>query len=270
MYKHSATALSCLVVATLITASSLAIAAPARIAGPVERVENSTSYFLRPAVGEVSIAEVGDSLYKEGIRTVSKRYKAILKGDVSSKMDRGYVLSVKTGSGGQMLMRSDNHAPLLCFMTRATGIMGAFGDDNVLGCLVDTGKKQVFDRSMFASYDRLFPLSAPIPYDVTVTETEVENPDDFYVDVLYQGTSKGEVRISYREFSHGIARPAFTQDVSYELQADGTTTIGFKGMRIKVLKATGHDLQYILEQPMPSLTTYRAEAFPAAASAPSL
>ena len=80
-----------------------------------------------------------------------------------------------------------------------------------------------------------------------------------YVDVLYQGTSKGEVKISYREFSHGLARAAFTQDVSYELDPDGTAVIGFKGMRIKVLKATGHDIKYILEQPMPSLTKYRAE-----------
>lgn len=259
MKKTSVLLLTNLSLATFVVFNP-AVAAPAHIAPPVERVEQATSYFLRPAIGEVSTAEVGESLYKEGIRTVSKRYKAVLKGDVTSKMDRGYVLSVKAGSGGAMLMRSDTRAPLLCFMTQPTGILGAFGDGNVLGCLVDTGKNQVFDRSMFASYDRLFPLSGPIQYDVTVSETASESPDDFHVDVLYQGASKGEVKISYREYSHGVARPAFTQDVSYELQADGTAAIGFKGMRIKVLKATGQEIRYILEQPMPSLTKYRAES----------
>lgn len=96
-----------------------------------------------------------------------------------------------------------------------------------------------------------------MPYQVEVTETAVENHDDFYVDVLYQGTSKGEAKISYREFSAGIARPAFTQDVAYELAPDGSTMIAFKGMRIKVLKATGQNIRYIVEQPMPSMTKYR-------------
>ena len=238
-------------------ASAPSHAAPARVAPPVDRVEETTSYFLRPAIGAVSTAEVGESLYKEGIRTVSKRFKAVLKTGGSNKMDRGYVLTVKAGYGGQMLARGG--IPLLCFGTDNTGVVGFFGDKNVIGCLADIGKKQEFTRSLFPHYAGMFPLSAPIPYEVSVTETEMENPDDFFVDVLYQGTSKGEVKISYREYSHGYARPAFTQDVSYELQKDGTAAIGFKGMRIKVLKATGQDIQYILEQPMPSLTKYRAE-----------
>lgn len=243
-----------------ITQAMSAVAAPPRIGPPVERIDQSTSYFLRPAVGDVSTAEVGESLYKEGIRTVSKRFNAILKSDVTSKMDNGYTLSLKAGSGGQMLMRSDTHAPLLCFVMQPTGLIGLFGDSNVLGCLVDVDKNQIFESSMFGMYDMAFALSSPAPYDVAVTETAAESPDDFHVDVLYQGTSKGEVKISYREYSKGIARPAFTQDVSYELQPDGTASIGFKGMRIKVLKATGQDIRYILEQPMPSLTKYRAES----------
>jgi len=156
-------------------------------------------------------------------------------------------------------MRGVAKTPMLCFTTKNTGLMGVFGDSNVDGCLVDTTGNQVFDRSTFPGYDRYFDLSAPVPYDVTVSESAIESKDDFYVDVLYQGMSKGEVKISYREFSNGFARPAFTQDVSYELAADGAGTIGFKGMRIKVIKATGHNLEYILEQTLPSLTKYRVE-----------
>jgi len=257
MHKIPSTVLCGMVFSATFAISAQSHAAPARVAPPVDRVEQTTSYFLRPSIGEVSTAEVGESLYKEGIRTVSKRYKAILKTGGSSKMDRGYLLTVKAGYGGQMLVRGG--VPMLCFVTENTGMVGLFGDKNVLGCLADIGNKQEFTRSLFPHYAGMFPLSAPIPYEVSVTETEMENPDDFFVDVLYQGTSKGEVKISYREYSHGLARPAFTQDVSYELEKDGSAAIGFKGMRIKVLKATGQDIQYILEQPMPSLTKYRAE-----------
>lgn len=233
-------------------------AAPQRIPPPVERVEESKSYFLLPAIGEAAKAEVGESLYREGIRTVVKSFRATLKADAESKMDRGYVLSVKAGAEGKMKMRGTDKIPMLCFMTKGTGILGVFGDSNVEGCLVDTDRKQTFDSSTFPGYDRLFALSSPVPYDIKVEEAAFDSNDDFYVDVLYQGMSKGEVKISYREYSNGIARPAFNQDVAYGLDADGTGIIGFKGMRIKVLNATGHDIQYVVEQPMPSLTKYRA------------
>lgn len=233
-------------------------AAPQRIPPPADRVEESKSYFIKPLVGESAKAEVGESLYQEGVRTVSKRFHATLTADAESKMDRGYVLSVKAGAEGKMMMRGSSKTPMLCFMTKGTGILGAFGDRNVEGCLADTHGKQVFDATTFPGYDRYFALNSPVPYEVKVTESAVESKDDFYVDVLYQGMSKGEVKISYREYSNGIARPAFTQDVLYELDADGTGIIGFKGLRIKVLKATGYDLEYVLEQPMPSLMKYRA------------
>lgn len=229
----------------------IATAAPARIAPPVERVEQTSTYFVMPAVGEIARAEVGASLYTDGIRTVSKRFEAALKSDAESKMDRGYVLSVKSGAQGKMMMRSSYKTPMLCFRAKNTGFIGAFGDRNVNGCLVDTDGDQLFDRSTFPEYDRLFNLTAPVAYDVTTSETTASSRGEFYTDFLYQGMSKGEVKISYREFSNGMARPAFDQDVSYELDPDGTGIIGFKGMRIKVLKATGHELTYVLEQPMP-------------------
>jgi hypothetical protein len=260
--KKSAAVLAALLMA------SLAHSAPPRIADPVERVEQSTTYFLTPSIGEVKTAEVGESLYHEGIKTLSKRFRATLKEGATSKMDRGYVLTVRAGMEAQMLMRPDSHVPLLCFMTQPTGVMGFFGDSNVLGCLVDSNNMQVFDASMFKSYGNRFSLSNPVPYEIKVTETVMQSRDDFYVDVLYHGVSKGEVKISYREFSAGIARPAFTQDVSYELEPNGTALIGFKGMRLKILKATSQNLEYILEQPMPSMAKYRAEATNKAQSKP--
>lgn len=226
-------------------------AGPTRIAGPVERTEKSPSYFVRPELGQVATAEVGEPLYREGVRTVTKRFRAVLKENAESSMDRGYLLSVKAGSGGQMMMRGPGKTPMLCFRTKNTGVVGFFGDRNVDGCLVDTKGSQVFDRSTFPDYDRYFQLSTPVPYEVTETEGVTEAEPEFKVQFLYQGLSKGAVKIAYREFINGMARPAFDQDVSYELESDGTGTIGFKGMRIRVLKANGHSITYILEQPMP-------------------
>ncbi|MDN2710646.1 hypothetical protein O0880_14570 [Janthinobacterium sp. SUN118] len=246
-----------LIFATIaLTAAQCANAAP-RILPPVERVENVSSYFLSPKVGEVAKAEVGESLYKEGTKTLLTKYRATLKEDASSTMANGYKLSIKAGAQGVMLMRPDTKMPLLCFVTNNTGLMGFFGDSNVTGCLADINGDQVFRQSMFKEYQGYFPLEKPVPYDVKKTETLIESRDDFHVDVLYQGVSRGEVKISYREFSGGMARPAFNQDIAYELGSDGTATIGFKGMRIRVLKANSEMIEYVIDQPMPSLAKYR-------------
>ena len=48
----------------------------------------------------------------------------------------------------------------------------------------------------------------------------------------------------FREFKDDMARPAFTQDIEYDLEKDGTSIIGFKGLRIEVLRATNIDITY--------------------------
>ncbi|WP_295996369.1 hypothetical protein [Rugamonas sp.] len=246
--------------ATTLIVSACAFAAPSRVLPPVARIEKASTYFLAPTVGEASTAEVGESLYTEGIRTVTRKFRATLKAGATSTMDRGYVLKVNPGTQVAMKMRPENNLPVACFTTNNTGIIGFFGDRNVVGCLIDEDKKNIFTAAMFEGYAPRFPLSNPVPYDVEVTETAIEEKDDFYVDMLYQGLSKGEVKISYREFSGGYARPAFTQDVAYELAADGTTTLAFKGLRIKVLKATGSTISYVLETPLPTMMKYRVPA----------
>jgi len=41
-----------------------------------------------------------------------------------------------------------------------------------------------------------------------------------------------------------IIRDAFTQNIEYELDENGKAMIGFKGLRIEVLKATNMDITY--------------------------
>jgi len=47
----------------------------------------------------------------------------------------------------------------------------------------------------------------------------------------------------YREFKDNLARPAFTQEVTYDLQIGDE--IGFKGARFKILEANNTQIKYI-------------------------
>ncbi len=80
------------------------------------------------------------------------------------------------------------------------------------------------------------------PLDVSKTISEVWSSDSFKKELVYGGLSQKTISISYREFSDGTARPAFTQELKYDL-TEGNE-IGFRGARFLVIKASNTMLKY--------------------------
>jgi hypothetical protein len=66
--------------------------------------------------------------------------------------------------------------------------------------------------------------------------------NSFQRTLLYNGKIGEKITIGYREFSGDIARPAFSNEVSYDLS--DSTIIGYKGARIEVVKATNTEITY--------------------------
>ena len=69
-------------------------------------------------------------------------------------------------------------------------------------------------------------------------------PESFKSQIIYLGVSGNDIKASYREYKDDIARPAFYQDLSYNL-SDGQY-IRYKKFRIKVLDATNEQIKYIV------------------------
>lgn len=69
-----------------------------------------------------------------------------------------------------------------------------------------------------------------------------EDKDSIKRQLLYDGKSGTTLHLSYREFYGDMARPAFTQEVSYDLAQD--TVIGFKGARFEVIDTNNTSIRY--------------------------
>lgn len=80
------------------------------------------------------------------------------------------------------------------------------------------------------------------PVVLTKTTHEVWGKDSLKKELMYGGLSQKTIAISYREFADGTARPAFTQELKYDL-AEGDV-IGFRGARFQVIKATNTFIKY--------------------------
>lgn len=74
----------------------------------------------------------------------------------------------------------------------------------------------------------------------------VRDAGGFKRHLLYGGRSGNQLLISYREFKDDLARPAFSQEVSFDLSQG--REIGYRGARFEVLDATNTKIRYRLIQ----------------------
>lgn len=79
---------------------------------------------------------------------------------------------------------------------------------------------------------------------VALTQAEIErwSRDSFKRELVYSGISDNTISILYREYYDNMARPAFSQDLKYDLSKG--KTIGYKGARFEVISATNTELTY--------------------------
>ena len=93
-------------------------------------------------------------------------------------------------------------------------------------------------------------LDKPVKYKLipTPTDTATLTRDSFKREVIYQGKVNNKIKLSFLEFyaskNRFIIRDAYTQSIEYELDGNGEAIIGFKGLRVKVLKATNFKIMY--------------------------
>ncbi len=76
-------------------------------------------------------------------------------------------------------------------------------------------------------------------------ETTTKTTDDSYqYELVYVGLTGSTIRLMYREYSNNFARPAFSQDLTYDLSQSKIIT--FRSYRIRVLEATNDSLKFVV------------------------
>jgi len=70
----------------------------------------------------------------------------------------------------------------------------------------------------------------------------VQGDNSFQQTLIYSGRVGNKINIGYREFSSSMARPAFNNDVEYDLNE--SNIFGYRGAQIEVLEATNQIIRY--------------------------
>lgn len=111
------------------------------------------------------------------------------------------------------------------------------------GIMIDTKKntQSLYALNGYAWGSR--PFANPIKYEPVGNRPDPDPSKPYFEkSLLYNGKTGNTLKFSYREFSNDYARPAFTQELTYDLNE--SNVIGFQGMRIEVIKASNTDIEY--------------------------
>lgn len=73
-------------------------------------------------------------------------------------------------------------------------------------------------------------------------------PPKFKRELIYSGMSGTSITITYREFMNDMARPAFTQELKYDLA--NSDIVGYKSARFQVLEASNTFIKYKILNPL--------------------
>ena len=80
------------------------------------------------------------------------------------------------------------------------------------------------------------------PINCSETTAVVKEDQYFKQEFIYNGKIGTGLKFTYREFVDNTARPAFTQDLQYDLAE--SNIIGFRGLRVEIINATNMNIQY--------------------------
>lgn len=113
-------------------------------------------------------------------------------------------------------------------------------------CAFDDDGDGIFDRMAKDDTSTAFKLNEPVPYEIK----ETPNPDAPYFrqTISYLGATSDTLRLSYREFVNGTARPAFTEEMTLPLGKSFPQTVAFKDVKLTILAIDGMGLRYRVEK----------------------
>lgn len=199
---------------------------------PVYNYVPKTTHLREPAVDSIATAYIGDSLLRQGRYT---EHDAIL---VKDNIDIGS-FGAYTVRQGYYLKQGENEDSEFYYP----------GNDMESGRI---DKAALADPwKCLQAYKNIQKLCIITGFNVSVCNDAafyerklrpVISSESFQQTLIYNGRVGNKINIGYREFSNSMARPAFNNNVEYDMNE--SKIIGYKGARLEIIEATNQYIKY--------------------------
>lgn len=207
--------------AVIIAAVTLSGCAPNGITPKV-----SSQEYIKPAVGSTNTAYMGDPMIKSATGYKTELLKL---GNAT-----GALSDIKEGT----YCHTGNNIYANYEDKKSVGLKNLYG--------------VVVNEVDYVSYDRAKNTISP-PNGTSYNSNEISIQyipqglcmvsDSLVKTIEYNGKSANTLKFTYREFSHNMARAAYTTDFTVDL-SDGNQVVAYKGAKLKIVKADNSSINY--------------------------
>jgi len=201
----------------------------------------------KPSIGTITDRSVGEVVYEIYNYEIRTQSRTRLLGPLSVD-----VLAAKfqVGPDDPFVGAMEEGTRVHCSSELVLRVAGQANQAHV--CLRDQNSDRIFDewRSPDGPPARWgwAALKQRVGYTEETTVEMAQSGDGFKYELLYQGVSSSVVSILYREYADSLVRPAFQQDLSYTLQADGPTHISFRSIQMTIHAADNNGIRYTVNR----------------------
>lgn len=189
----------------------------------------------RPGANEIATANLGDSLLTRGVVF----WRQAIRTSGPAQINIGIGNTVVTPPGVYVLRAEDDkNRYFFGGPPVQSGIVGFEWTGGGVCVSKTTGTiSGLFQLQGMCPSNNLI---APSYENLTVPDAAVS--DIWRKELIYNGRSGDTIRVIYREYSGDLARPAFTQELQYDLSQQ--MEIGFREVRLQVESATNTSIRY--------------------------
>lgn len=188
---------------------------------------------ITPTIGSPAVASVGDSVYEKSHLSILPAYTVD-----EAFTGKNMLANVSIAAGDKFIQIQSKAKLKACRSPSIDAFIAKVYD----ACLFDDDADGRFDRFGGNEVQGGKKLPHPIPYKTS--EFIQPTTGSLKQVVIYLGSTKDTLRLSYREFVNDMARPAFTEEYTFPLAASFPQPVAFKGVKLNVSGIDGEGLHY--------------------------
>ncbi len=148
----------------------------------------------------------------------------------------GRVLSIPANT--VLYLYRDDRRPKACVKVPAMYVMQN-------PCAIDMDNDGDFDRIAWNEVAGAMDLNPSVPYTRGADFISTFAAGSFRNVLIYQGFAQSVLRVSYREFSNDYARPAFTEEYTFELGNDFPQEVVIRSKRFRILSVGPTGMRFL-------------------------
>ena len=194
-----------------------------------------------PELQNIVVITPGESLISSYFVNIRKGIMLLETVKHNGKFN-GFTNTYIVEAGELPLMAADSTGVFYGGARRVRQIVSASNTNKLVGGGIFIPNSPAANHSLFI--DNITSAIEPLNRKVSYKETDivVVSPKGLRQELIYTGKSGNNINIEYREFKGNIARPAFSQSLTYDISND--SLIGFRGALIEVFEATNSSIKY--------------------------